>query len=77
MKIRTITAAAFAGLALAAGAAPAAASAADGHPVYHDTYTTKAECHTVGKEKVGSGNADGYYCEQQEAGWDLYLTYWV
>jgi hypothetical protein len=77
MKIRTITAAAFVGLALAAGAAPAAAQAADGHPVYHDTYASQAECVSVGKTTVGSGNADGYYCEQQDAGWDLYLTYWV
>ena len=77
MKIRTITAAAFAGLALAAGAVPAAAQAADGFPVYHATYTSKAECNSVDKTTVGSGNADGYYCEQQEAGWDLYLTYWV
>jgi len=76
MKIRTITAAAFAGLALAGGTA-SAAQAADGFPVYHDTYATQAECVSVGKTTVGSGNADGYYCEQQDAGWDLYLTYWV
>jgi hypothetical protein len=77
MKIRNITAAAFAGLAIAAGAAPVAASAADGFPVYYDTYATQAECTATGKVKVANGNADGYVCEEQAAGWDLYLTYWV
>jgi hypothetical protein len=75
MKIRNIVAAAAAGLALAA--APAAAQAADGFPVYFDTYATQGECVSVGKQKEASGSADGYYCDAAEAGWDLYLTYYV
>jgi len=79
MKIRNITAAALAGLALAAGGAQAASASAtaDGYPVYYDTYATQGECTSVGKQQAYAGTADGYFCEEQADGWDLYLTYWV